>query len=159
MFTCWLNYVCSVTFDICIVQRFEPQGRHLTTFPLLGSSVIILFSLTHFLCSHLFSFPVVPSFEVCIIHHSFFPGIDEASAAWLLSAIGIANTIGRVVFGFMADLRWVNRLMLYNTALTICGVATALSPFVGGNYALLMTYAAIFGIFIGRCGCLCWARW
>ena len=112
-----------------------------------------------FSASHLFSFSLVPSCELCIIHHSLFPGIDEASAAWLLSAIGIANTIGRVTFGFMADLRWVNRLMLYNTALTICGVATALSPFVGGNYALLMTYAAIFGIFIGRCGCLCLTGW
>lgn len=79
-------------------------------------------------------------------------GIDEGKAAWLLSAIGIANTLGRVVFGFLADLRWVNRLMLYNTALTICGVATALSPFVGGNYELLMVYSAVFGIFIGECG-------
>ena len=86
------------------------------------------------------------SSSVCVICCA---GISEERAAWLLSAIGIANTLGRVVFGFMADLKWVNRLMLYNTALTICGVATALSPFVGGSYELLMTYAAVFGVFIG----------
>lgn len=77
-------------------------------------------------------------------------GIDETKAAWLLSAIGISNTVGRVVFGYVGDMQWVDRLMLYNTSLVICGVATALSPFVGGNYELLVTYAVVFGIFIGE---------
>ena len=54
-----------------------------------------------------------------------------------------------MVFGFLSDRPWVNRLMLYNSALTVCGVATALSPSVGGNYALLVVYAAVFGLFIG----------
>lgn len=77
-------------------------------------------------------------------------GIEEDKAALLLSVIGIANTAGRVIFGFLSDQAWVNRLMLYNTALTICGVATVLSPIVGGGYGLLVAYAAIFGVFIGK---------
>lgn len=77
-------------------------------------------------------------------------GIDADKAALLLSVIGVANTAGRVIFGFLSDRPWINRLMLYNTALTICGLATAFSPVFGGDYGLLVVYAAIFGIFIGE---------
>ena len=63
--------------------------------------------------------------------------------------IGIANTLGRILFGWMADRQWVNRLMLYNTALVICGIATAVSP-LDDSKTFLICYAAVFGAFIGR---------
>ena len=49
-------------------------------------------------------------------------GIGKEDAKYLLSIVGIANTIGRVVLGFIADRPWVNRLYLYNTSLAICGL-------------------------------------
>ena len=76
-------------------------------------------------------------------------GISEGQAKWLVSIIGISNTVGRVLFGFMADRKGVNRLMLYNTALTICGVATAVCPLCY-NFPLLVVYACVFGLFIGK---------
>lgn len=85
-----------------------------------------------------------------IFHRAKLAGIDADKAALLLSVIGIANTAGRVIFGFLSDRPWVNRLFLYNTALTICGAATALSPVLGGTYGLLVAYAAVFGVFIGE---------
>ena len=76
-------------------------------------------------------------------------GISKEQAKWLVSVVGISNTVGRVLFGFMADRKGVNRLFLYNTALTICGVATALCPLCS-NYPLLVVYACVFGLFIGK---------
>lgn len=87
---------------------------------------------------------------MCLTHRAKLAGIEESKAALLLSVIGIANTAGRITFGFISDCSWVNRLMLYNTALAVCGVITALSPLFGSDYGLLLTYAAIFGVFIGE---------
>lgn len=46
---------------------------------------------------------------------------DESSH--LLSVVGVANTVGRIVLGYLADKPWVNRLMVYNVSLTICGIS------------------------------------
>jgi predicted MFS family arabinose efflux permease len=49
-------------------------------------------------------------------------GLDEKDASYLLSIVGIANTVGRIVLGFLSDKEWVNRLYLYNIALATCGL-------------------------------------
>lgn len=49
-------------------------------------------------------------------------GLEPLDASWLLSVIGIANTIGRLVLGYIADKPWVNRLLVYNLSLTIAGI-------------------------------------
>ncbi|KAL8586249.1 hypothetical protein ACOMHN_003764 [Nucella lapillus] len=129
---------------ITVPSEFREAFQEMMDFSLLKNPVFLMFAISNFFTSIGFNMPFI-----FLPDRAKLVGIDEERAAWLLSTIGITNTLGRVVFGFMADLKWVNRLMLYNTALTICGLATALSPFVGGNYELLMTYAAVFGIFIG----------
>ncbi|KAK7484226.1 hypothetical protein BaRGS_00024475, partial [Batillaria attramentaria] len=131
-------------FGFAVPLEFTEAFRQMMSLSLLKNPVFLMFAISNFFTSIGFNMPFI-----FLPDRAKLAGIDEVKAAWLLSTIGIANTLGRVVFGFMADLRWVNRLMLYNTALTICGVATALSPFVGGSYELLITYAAVFGIFIG----------
>ncbi|XP_070172884.1 monocarboxylate transporter 5-like [Littorina saxatilis] len=136
------DYKCCGIFTV--PSDFRQAFREMMDFSLLRNPVFLMFAISNFFTSIGFNMPFI-----FLPDRAKLSGIDEVRAAWLLSAIGIANTLGRVVFGFMADLKWVNRLMLYNTALTICGVATALSPFVGGSYELLMLYAAVFGIFIG----------
>ncbi len=40
----------------------------------------------------------------------------------LIAIIGLANTIGRIILGYVSDKPWINRLWLYNSALTICGI-------------------------------------
>lgn len=52
-------------------------------------------------------------------------GISSADASFLLSIIGIVNTVGRIVLGYISDKPWLNRLWLYNIALTICGIGNA----------------------------------
>ena len=41
-------------------------------------------------------------------------GIDSESAAFIISLIGVSNTIGRVVIGAIVDLPWVNQIELWN---------------------------------------------
>ncbi|XP_052784920.1 monocarboxylate transporter 12-like isoform X2 [Mya arenaria] len=75
-------------------------------------------------------------------------GIKKLDAVWLLSVVGIANTIARVLFGFLSDRKWVNRLFLYSTALVICGCSTVAAPFMSSFWSLVM-YSILFGTFSG----------
>lgn len=56
-------------------------------------------------------------------------GIPKHEADLLLKFIGIGNTVGRIVLGYIADQPWVNRLLVYNICLTICGICKFLYLF------------------------------
>ena len=73
---------------------------------------------------------------------------SNRDAAFLVSIVGISNTIGRIVFGYLADFKCVNRLMLYNTVLLLCGIVSIASSLCL-TYPLMASYAAAFGLFIG----------
>lgn len=49
-------------------------------------------------------------------------GISDRESSMLLAVVGISNTVSRIVLGYISDQPWVNRLYLYNIALTICGI-------------------------------------
>lgn len=49
-------------------------------------------------------------------------GIASNHSSYLLALLGIANTLGRIVLGFISDKPWINRLLVYNMSLTICGI-------------------------------------
>lgn len=118
--------------------------RQMLDFSLLKDVIFLLFTISNICTSIGFNMPYIYLPDRA---HEY--GINKTDATFLISVIGIANTIGRVVFGWMADKPWVNRLMLYNTSLFICGVATALSP-LNNSYPFLVCYAAVFGAFIGK---------
>jgi hypothetical protein len=115
----------------------------LMDFRLMMDIVFVLFAVSNFLTSIGF---VVP--YIFLPERGVHRGLSEPESAWLISSVGISNTIGRVVFGFIADFKFVNRLMMYNTALVLCGLASILS-FMCTNFALLMLYSFIFGLLIG----------
>lgn len=76
-------------------------------------------------------------------------GMDKPIAIWLISSIGIANTIGRVVCGLVSSLPSVNALFLTNVALTIGGIATMLSGLsLSEEYQFV--YTVVFGLAIGK---------
>lgn len=117
--------------------------RQMLDFSLLKDPIFLMFVVSNFFTSIGFNMPFI-----YLPDRAMEAGVSKTDAAFLVSVIGIANTIGRVVFGWMADQKWANRLMLYSTALLICGIATALSP-LQNSYEYLVCYAAIFGAFIG----------
>lgn len=75
-------------------------------------------------------------------------GADKESASFLLSIIGIMNTVGRVACGALSDHPKVNALLVNNIALTVGGLVTILSPFFP-SYEMLIVYACLFGLSIG----------
>ncbi|XP_018576654.1 monocarboxylate transporter 14 isoform X2 [Anoplophora glabripennis] len=74
-------------------------------------------------------------------------GIPAEDASFLLSIIGITNTIGRVACGYFADFPQVNALLVNNICLLISTVSVALTPFCH-TYAAYITMAIFFGIAI-----------
>lgn len=80
-------------------------------------------------------------------------GISLSEATLLLSLIGIANTFGRVFFGWMADRRWVSALTITNWSLISCGLLTAFCPLFP-TYLMLITYSCLFGFIVSAYVCL-----
>ena len=50
-------------------------------------------------------------------------GIEKENASFLLTLIGVANILGRIVLGYVSDWPWINRLYTYNISLAICGLS------------------------------------
>ena len=78
-------------------------------------------------------------------------GVGWGSATFLLSYIGIANTLGRIVIGWISDRPWIDCLVIHNFALIVGGIATAFAPYLP-TYLLLVVYCFVFGFCIGKKG-------
>ena len=86
-------------------------------FSLFKDPVFILFTLSNFLTSIGFNIPYV-----YIVSRAKSLGMSDGDASLLLAIIGIANTVGRIILGYISDNPKVNRLWVYNFCLTICGL-------------------------------------
>uniref|UniRef100_A0A0K8TKH4 Putative monocarboxylate transporter n=1 Tax=Tabanus bromius TaxID=304241 RepID=A0A0K8TKH4_TABBR len=74
-------------------------------------------------------------------------GIDQGAASYLLSIIGITNTVGRVVCGYIADFPNVDSLLMNNICLVISTLSVAATPFCK-TYAAYVAMSIFFGIAI-----------
>jgi MFS transporter, MCT family, solute carrier family 16 (monocarboxylic acid transporters), member 14 len=126
----------------CSEETKQTMSKMLS-FSLLKDPIFILFTVSNFLTSIGFNMPYV-----YIVAQAETLNINSLRASYLLSLIGAANTIGRIILGYISDKPWVNRLHIYNACLTICGVATALSAWCVEFYGLAV-YSIIFGFTIG----------
>ncbi|VDD90804.1 unnamed protein product [Enterobius vermicularis] len=124
---------------------------------LLADPIFMLFAISNFLTSIGFNAPLM-----FIPAHAENMGVTPANAAYLLSAFGAFNTIGRVLFGIVSDRKLPtkfgkdvkrNRLWIYIVSLCICGMVTCF-VFVYKSYMNLLVYAAIFGLTISSYVCL-----
>jgi MCP family monocarboxylic acid transporter-like MFS transporter 14 len=133
--------------DICGCIPCSEETRQtvskMMSFGLLKDPVFILFTVSNFLTSIGFNIPYV-----YIAAQAEALDISKTNASYLIAAIGAANTVGRIILGYISDKSWVNRLHVYNACLTICGIATALSALCFEFYGLA-TYAVVFGFTIG----------
>lgn len=80
-------------------------------------------------------------------------GIESGQASFLLSIIGITNTIGRISCGYFADFPQVNALFVNNICLIISTISVGLTPFCT-SYGAYITMAIFFGIAICKCFCI-----
>lgn len=73
--------------------------------------------------------------------------MDQKTAVFLVSVIGIANTVGRIVCGVLSSLPGMNTLLINNVAISIGGIATLLSG-LSATKAYQFFYAIVFGLSI-----------
>lgn len=73
--------------------------------------------------------------------------IPKGTAILLVSSIGIANTIGRVLCGILSSFPGVNALFVTNAALTLGGIATIFSG-ISLSQEYQFFYTVIFGLAI-----------
>jgi len=76
-----------------------------------------------------------------------YDGISVEDAAFLVSVIGISNTIGRVLAGWMSDFSWVNSLVVTYTSLILAAICVFVIPFCT-TYGGFVTVALLFGFFV-----------
>ncbi|ODM93666.1 Monocarboxylate transporter 14 [Orchesella cincta] len=70
---------------------------------------------------------------------------DKQALTLLISLIGAANTVGRILAGWIADRPFINALMLNNGAVTIMGLSTLMVPHLS-TFGQFIAYSCTFGI-------------
>ncbi|XP_030244994.1 monocarboxylate transporter 12 [Drosophila navojoa] len=112
-------------------------------FSLLKDVIFVIFAVSNFCTSIGFNMPYL-----YVVSQAETLDISKKDASYLIASIGVANTVGRIILGYIADKPWVNRLLIYNVCLTVCGVATAMVPLCQ-DYNALLAYCSVFGFTIG----------
>ncbi|XP_063417548.1 monocarboxylate transporter 12-B-like [Mytilus trossulus] len=80
-------------------------------------------------------------------------GISKTDASFLLSVAGMANTVARLVFGWIASREFSNPSIIYGISILLCGISTFVSPF-NDSHAFLVCYSVLFGASAGVYICL-----
>lgn len=101
----------------CLSEETQEVLTTMMDFSLLKDPIFIIFTLSNFFTSIGFNVPYVH-----LVSKAKEVGISQRDASFLLAVIGIANTVSRIVLGYLSDKPWVNRLWVYNGCLTICGI-------------------------------------
>ncbi|CAH1795978.1 unnamed protein product [Owenia fusiformis] len=109
-------------------------------FSLMKNPVFVLYGLSCFLCMTGFFVPFI-----YLPDHAQAMGVSKEQAAFLISILGIANTIGRIMCGWVSDQPWADCLIINNIALICGGSITIVLPFFL-HYGLLATYSVVFGL-------------
>jgi len=105
----------------------EQQETHKETFRemmlLLRDWAFLMFAVSNFLTS--LGYPIPYSF---VPDNAIELGLTATQGAYLVSLIGISNTVARVILGALSQK--MNRLFLYNTCLVICGITMGVSNYI-----------------------------
>ena len=80
-------------------------------------------------------------------------GYSADQAAMLFSGLGVANFLGRIVFGLLAHIPQISSISLYTVAFFLTGILTVLCSCLV-SYASLMIYAVLFGFLSASLGTL-----
>jgi len=129
--------------DTSLPAKMYQTVAELLDFRLLLDLVFVLFVFSNLLASVGFS-------AACVFlpNRGLRLGFDQYESTLLLSAIGISNTVGRVTFGFIGDMKCVDPLVICNTVRVVCGICSVFSVFVL-TFQFLLCFSFSFGFLIG----------
>ena len=120
--------------------------RHFSCWSLLTDFYFIIFAVCNFLCCLSQIVPLIYLPDLGQVQ----AGLDSRQTAVLILIIGVSNTLIRVVVGFVADLRCVNRLAIFSANLLITGLVSTFVAYYN-SFTLLVIYAVASGINVGKC--------
>ncbi|GFV91152.1 monocarboxylate transporter 14 [Trichonephila clavipes] len=111
---------------------------------LLKNNVFLVFSL-----SRLLQYFGVMTPSVYLYDRAITLGIATSiQASFLISLIGISNTLGKILFGIFADLTSWNVLYIYAICLLINGISTMMTSLITHYYTMAI-YSFVFGLTFG----------
>ena len=76
-------------------------------------------------------------------------GWSRAQAAWVITVMGIVNTICRIPIGKLGDLNCVNRIFLLAVCHFVMAASVAIMPWLD-DYDYLLLASAFFGVAFGK---------
>ncbi|CAI5454499.1 unnamed protein product [Caenorhabditis angaria] len=133
--------------------------NNMLSLDLLLDPTFLIFAISNLLTSVGFNSPLY-----FLPLHASQIGLEKKQGSSVLGAFGVANTLGRVVFGVIADHQLPlpfglgkdtarNRLWMYNISLAICGILTVFT-YKFQTFIQLTIYSASFGFSIASYVCL-----
>lgn len=84
-------------------------------------------------------------------------GMSESTTFWLISALSMANTIGRIGYGIVSSLGCIGAREVTELSLLVAGGATMLSE-VSNGVVMQFLYAAVYGFSVGKAPNTDWYR-
>ncbi|CAF4099066.1 unnamed protein product [Adineta steineri] len=127
-------------YDKSIIRQLLAQ----INLKLLKNNAFALFTVSNFLSSLGFFVPYNFAHDLAKDAN-----VIESQRKFVLMAIGFSTCIGHIIIGYLADQKWMNRLILYNATLIIAGISTIVAPLSGSNILYHISYASFFGFFSG----------
>uniref|UniRef100_A0A0N4Z7X8 MFS domain-containing protein n=1 Tax=Parastrongyloides trichosuri TaxID=131310 RepID=A0A0N4Z7X8_PARTI len=115
---------------------------------LLMNSTMLLLCISNMLAMLGFYVPFV-----YLINLAELRGASKDNSSLFLSIMGVSNTIGRVITGWLADKPWCVALTFNNTSLIVGGILLCLMPLTTGFYGL-MTITILYGFVVSVYVCL-----
>ncbi|GFX41956.1 monocarboxylate transporter 12 [Trichonephila clavipes] len=115
-------------------------------FSLLKNNVFLLICISNIVGMIGFYVPYV-----YITDSSIMKGVPADQSAFLLSVIGITNTVGRLLFGWIADRPGVSALLVNNVSIVLTGICVFCLPFCT-TYTSIVIDCVLFGLFVW---CVC----
>ncbi|GAB0090131.1 uncharacterized protein DMENIID0001_048200 [Sergentomyia squamirostris] len=109
---------------------------------LFKSATFILLAVSGFLTMMGFFVPFM-----FLVARAVAQGMDKQVAVFVVSSIGISNTVARIACGLISSIKGVNPLHVNNIAITLGGIATIFSGY-SMTEGFQFTYATVFGIAI-----------
>ena len=89
-----------------------------------------------------------PPLYIMLPDHARQTGISKPGAAFLVSILGLADVVGRIGFGFLADFNLVPKRVLFVGCMAVAGSLVCVLPTVD-NYVGLAVLCAVTGVFAG----------
>jgi len=73
--------------------------------------------------------------------------VPSQESSLIISVIGILNTFGELLVGWVGDKSWMSSSLLYAACMLCCAIATAIMPLVT-EYSHLLGLSAVYGFCI-----------